>query len=46
MNQISRIKELVETLNNYRNEYYNNQSSKISDFEYDRLFDELDQLEK
>ena len=45
MNKIERIKELVELLNHYRNEYYNNSNSEISDFEYDRLFDELHGLE-
>lgn len=45
MNKIKRIKELVELLNYYRNEYYNNQNSEISDFEYDTLFDELVHLE-
>jgi DNA ligase (NAD+) len=46
MEKIERIKELVEMLNHYRNEYYNNQRSEISDFEYDQLFDELSALEK
>lgn len=46
MNKIERIKELVEQLNHYRNAYYNNQVSEISDFEYDQLFDELSALEK
>lgn len=46
MNKIERIKELVELLNHYRNEYYNNQNSEISDFEYDTLFDELSSLEQ
>ena len=45
MNKVDRIKELVELLNHYRNEYYNNSHSEISDFEYDKLFDELTQLE-
>lgn len=45
MNKIQRIKELVELLNHYRNEYYNNSNSEISDFEYDKLFDELSILE-
>lgn len=45
MNKIQRIKELVALLNQYRNEYYNNSNSEISDFEYDRLFDELHGLE-
>ena len=46
MNNIERIKELVQLLNHYRNEYYNNSKSEISDFEYDKLFDELTFLEK
>ena len=45
MTKIERIKELVERLNHYRNEYYNNQKSEISDFEYDTLYDELSALE-
>jgi len=45
VNKIDRIKELVELLNHYRNEYYNNSRSEISDFEYDQLFDELVSLE-
>jgi len=40
------IKLLVEKLNNYRNAYYNNNESLVSDEEYDTLFDELEQLEK
>lgn len=46
MNKIDRIKELVKQLNHYRDEYYNNQKSEISDFEYDTLFDELSVLEQ
>ena len=46
LNKISRIKELVQLLNHYRNEYYNNSNSEISDYEYDALFDELNDLEK
>lgn len=45
MNKIQRIKELVKLLNHYRDEYYNNSNSEISDFEYDTLFDELSNLE-
>lgn len=45
VNKIDRIKELVKLLNHYRNEYYNNSRSEISDFEYDQLFDELVVLE-
>ena len=46
MDKIERIKELVELLNYYRDEYYNSQNSVISDFEYDQLFDELCSLEQ
>lgn len=46
MEKVYRIKELVELLNHYRNEYYNNQKSEISDFKYDQLYDELLALEK
>ena len=46
MSKIERIKELVELLNHYRDEYYNHQKSEISDFEYDTLFDELFTLEQ
>ena len=46
MNKIDRIKELVEQLNYHRNLYYNESRSKISDFEYDQLFDDLSALEK
>lgn len=45
MNKIQRIKDLTRQLNNYRNEYYNNNNSLISDKEYDLLFDELKNLE-
>ena len=40
MNKINRIKELIKTLNMYRNEYYNNNNSLISDKEYDILKEE------
>ena len=46
MSNIDRIKELVEQLNYHRDLYYNNSAPKISDFEYDNLFDELSELEK
>lgn len=45
MDKIKRVKELVIQLNIYRNAYYNNSESQISDYEYDNLFDELKQLE-
>lgn len=43
---INRIKELVATLNNYRDHYYNKQISLVTDYEYDRMFDELKRLEE
>ena len=43
---INKMKELIDQLNNYRNEYYNNNVSLISDKTYDTLYDELVELEK
>lgn len=45
MDKVKRIKELVEQLNEYRDVYYNEARSDVSDAEYDRLFDELSELE-
>ena len=42
---IKRIKELIEILNNYRNAYYNKDEMPVSDEQYDNLFDELMGLE-
>ncbi len=42
----SRINELVELINKYDIAYYNQAESLISDREYDRLFEELKDLEK
>jgi len=44
--EISRIKELTGLLNKHRSSYYNDSISSISDYEYDRLFDELKELEE
>lgn len=41
-----RMHELVDALNRYRNEYYNLSAPSVSDAAYDRLFDELEKLEK
>lgn len=46
MDKVKRIKELTKQLNQYRDSYYNNSASEISDQEYDNLFDELKQLEE
>lgn len=42
----NRIIELVSLLNKYRDAYYNNNESLVSDKEYDMLFDELVKLEQ
>ena len=42
---IARIKELTSLLNKYRDKYYNYSESLVSDAEYDKLFDELRELE-
>lgn len=42
----NRIIELVSLLNEYRDAYYNNNESLVSDKEYDILFDELVKLEQ
>lgn len=41
-----RMKELVELLNRYATEYYTSDNPSVSDSEYDRLYRELDELEK
>ena len=46
MDKVGQIKELTQQLNQYRDLYYNNSVSKISDQEYDNLFDELRKLEE
>ncbi len=43
---MERIKELVEILNVAREEYYNNSKSTMSDIQYDKLYDELLDLEE
>lgn len=46
MEKVKRIKELVKQLNEYRDAYYNEARPVVSDAEYDKLFDELSELEK
>lgn len=46
MEKITRIKELVRSLNLYRHEYYNLNKPTVSDATYDKLFDELQSLEE
>lgn len=38
--------ELISLLNKYRDAYYNESKSLIPDYEYDKLYDELERLEK
>lgn len=46
VNRVEEVKSLVKKLNKYRDEYYNNNNSIISDREYDELFDKLIVLER
>ena len=46
MDKIKRLKELTEQLNHYRDSYYNDSESLISDKQYDDLYDELQVLEE
>lgn len=45
-NWMKRQQELNDRLNRYRNEYYNLNSPSVSDAAYDRLFEELQAVEK
>ena len=42
----TRMKELVEKLNKASNAYYNQDEEIMSNYEYDKLYDELEALEK
>lgn len=44
-NKIERMKELIETLNKASKLYYQFSTSMMTDFEYDKLYDELVELE-
>ena len=44
--KMKRLRELTGLLNQYRREYYDLNAPTVDDGEYDRLFDELAQLEK
>lgn len=46
MEKVKRIKYLVKQLNEYRDSYYNEARPVVSDAAYDKLFDELSELEK
>ena len=44
--EMERLRELTNLLNQYRREYYDLNAPSVDDGEYDRLFDELTQMEK
>ena len=46
MNQTERMKELVELLNKAGRAYYQEEREIISNYEYDKLYDELEALEE
>ena len=46
MFDVAEMKELVEKLNEYRDAYYNQNTSLITDREYDSLYDKLCQTER
>src|SRR5665648_824147 len=46
MDKLTRINQLVDKLNEYAMHYYTFDDPKISDKEYDMLYDELTNLEK
>lgn len=43
---IKEMKKLIAELNHYRNAYYNENQMLVSDKEYDKLYDKLNELEK
>ncbi len=46
MDRIARMKELIDLLNRASKAYYQDADEIMSNFEYDKLYDELQQLEK
>lgn len=46
MDKIIKIKQLVRQLNHYRNLYYNDSISMISDKQYDDMYDKLKRMEE
>ena len=45
MTDLERMKIKIERLNKARKDYFNNARSELSDYQYDKLFDELVELE-
>ena len=46
MKKINEIKELIKEINKHNEDYYNRGKSSIGDFEYDKMFTQLLDLEK
>lgn len=46
MNKIEEMKALVEKLNQYRDAYYNNAESIVTDHQYDDLCDQLEKWKR
>ena len=42
---VDKIRQLIDELNEYRDQYYNHNNSLVSDERYDELFDQLKKLE-
>ena len=43
--KLRKMRELVDTLNEAADAYYNGQGERMSDYEWDAMFDQLKQLE-
>ena len=46
MHHVKEVKLLVDNLNKHRHAYYNLNAPVISDAEYDRMYEQLESLEK
>ena len=46
MHHVKEVKLLVDNLNKHRHAYYNLNAPEISDAEYDRMYEQLESLEK
>ena len=44
--QVDELKELIEQANKYRDQYYNEGNSDISDAEYDKLVEKIEEFER
>ena len=46
MHHVKEVKLLVDNLNKHRHAYYNLNAPEISDAEYDRMYEQLESLDK